>query len=207
MAVLIVRDVMRTARTAIVLVSVVFGVALSAQRRGAPAQAEPNQAERARIAQSELTQAEKDIPKLVPVLELERGMTVADVGAGGGAMTVVLAKWLGPAGRVYATDVAARQLAEIRELVAREHLENVVVLEGRGSIDESARRMLRRHLHAGCLPSLRARRRDEPQPRGGVEAGRPAGHHRFPGTSRHERARWRAGQPRWPWSSGNGRRG
>ena len=120
---------MRTTRAAIVLAAVGVAFVLSAPRPWA-AQAEPNQADRARIAQSELQQAEKDVPKLVPVLEVERGMTVADVGAGGGAMTVVLAKWLGPTGRVYATDIAARQLANIREFVARERLDNVVVVEG-----------------------------------------------------------------------------
>src|SRR5206468_1045101 len=43
----------------------------------------------AQLAQ-ERTQAEIEIPKLVEVLALKPSMTVADVGAGGGAMTVVL---------------------------------------------------------------------------------------------------------------------
>lgn len=75
-------------------------------------------------------QAESDVSKLAVVLEAERGMTVADVGAGGGAMTVVMARRLGSTGRVYATDIAPAQLVELRELVSRERLENVVVLEG-----------------------------------------------------------------------------
>ena len=45
-------------------------------------------------------------------------------------MSVVMAKWLGPAGRVYATDIRAEQLGEIRAAVAEEALSNVVVLEG-----------------------------------------------------------------------------
>ena len=44
----------------------------------------------------ELKQAEQDVPKLMPVLELRPGMTVADVGAGAGAMTLVMAQALGP---------------------------------------------------------------------------------------------------------------
>ena len=63
----------------------------------------------------ERAQAELDAPKLGDVLELKPGMTVADVGAGGGAMTVVLGKWIG-SGRVLATDISARQLAMIREV-------------------------------------------------------------------------------------------
>jgi cyclopropane fatty-acyl-phospholipid synthase-like methyltransferase len=43
----------------------------------------------------EREQAELDTPKLVEVLELKPGMTVADIGAGGGAMTVVPGKWIG----------------------------------------------------------------------------------------------------------------
>jgi ubiquinone/menaquinone biosynthesis C-methylase UbiE len=60
-------------------------------------------------------------------------MSVADVGAGGGAVSVAMAKWLGPAGRVYATDIGAEQLAEIGAYVAQEALSTVVVLEGAAS--------------------------------------------------------------------------
>ena len=77
----------------------------------------------------ERAQAELDAPKLADVLELKPGMTVADIGAGGGAMTVVLGKWLG-SGRVFATDIGARQLATIREYAKREGLGNVTVIEG-----------------------------------------------------------------------------
>ncbi len=56
-------------------------------------------------------------------------MTVADVGAGGGAMTVVLAKWL-VSGRVLATDINPGFLAEIREYAKRERLSNVTLIEG-----------------------------------------------------------------------------
>jgi predicted methyltransferase len=76
----------------------------------------------------ERAQAEADAPKLSAVLELEPGMTVADVGAGFGAMTVVLAK-RDPTGRVIATDIAERQLTVIRDAVRREGLENVTVLQ------------------------------------------------------------------------------
>jgi len=77
----------------------------------------------------ERQQAELDVPELVKVLELKPGMTVADVGAGGGAFTVVLGKWIGE-GRVFATDIGERQLREIRAYAEKEGLKNVTVIEG-----------------------------------------------------------------------------
>ena len=77
----------------------------------------------------ERRQAELDAPKLVEVLELKPGMTVADVGTGGGAMTVVLGHWIG-SGRVFATDVTERALRQTREYVKQEGLTNVTVIEG-----------------------------------------------------------------------------
>ena len=84
----------------------------------------------AALVRTELEQAAREVPKLAEVLALKPGMVVADVGSGGGAMAVVFAKWLGPSGRVYATDVRPEQLAEIRTAIEREALANVVVLEG-----------------------------------------------------------------------------
>lgn len=78
----------------------------------------------------ELKQAELDVPKLMPVLELEPGMSVADVGAGAGAMTLVMAKALGPSGRVYATDVKAAQVDAIRDQARARRLDNVVAILG-----------------------------------------------------------------------------
>lgn len=78
----------------------------------------------------ELKQAETEVPQLAGVLGLKRGMTVADVGTGGGAMTLVMARWLGPAGRVYATDVDAATVRSVQEQAARAKLGNVVTVIG-----------------------------------------------------------------------------
>src|SRR5215471_10397672 len=86
------------------------------------------QPDAAQIAQ-ERRQAELDAPKLVEVLELKPGMTVADVGSGFGAMTVVLGHWIGP-GRVFATEIADRALRQTRDYVKAEGLTNVTVIEG-----------------------------------------------------------------------------
>jgi ubiquinone/menaquinone biosynthesis C-methylase UbiE len=80
----------------------------------------------------ERADAEADAPKLISVLELEPGMTVADVGAGFGAMTVVLAR-LDKTGKVIATDIVERQLAVIRDYIKREGLQNVTVVQSGAS--------------------------------------------------------------------------
>jgi len=77
----------------------------------------------------ERAQAELDAPKLAEILALKPGMTVADIGAGFGAMTVVLGKWIG-SGHVFATDIAEPQLRTIREYALHEGLNNVTVIEG-----------------------------------------------------------------------------
>jgi predicted methyltransferase len=73
--------------------------------------------------------AEKDAPQLAEVLQIKPGMTIADIGAGGGAFTVVLGR-LFNTGKVYATDIGKMQLEVIADYVKREGLTNVTVLEG-----------------------------------------------------------------------------
>jgi precorrin-6B methylase 2 len=90
-------------------------------------------AQQTALTDAQLKAAEIEVPRLVEVLELKPGMTIADVGAGFGAWTMGLSRWLGPAGRVYATDVGAAQLAALREAVQRNRLTNVTVIEGGSS--------------------------------------------------------------------------
>lgn len=77
-----------------------------------------------------LKSAALEVPNLVQVLGLKPGMTVGDVGAGFGAWTVTLGKWIGPSGHVYSTDIGQKQLAFLREFTAKEGLKNVTVIEG-----------------------------------------------------------------------------
>ena len=87
-------------------------------------------AQQSGLTDAQIKSAEIEVPRLVEALELRAGMTIADVGAGFGAWTMQLARWVGPNGRVYATDVAAAPLASLRDTVVREHLGNVTVVEG-----------------------------------------------------------------------------
>jgi ubiquinone/menaquinone biosynthesis C-methylase UbiE len=99
--------------------------------------------EAGQIAQ-ERAEAEYDAPHLVEVLALKPGMTVADIGSGGGAMTVVLGKWIG-SGRVYATDITANALRWTRDYAKKEGLTNITVLEGGAD---------RTNLPAACCDAL-----------------------------------------------------
>lgn len=82
------------------------------------------------LTEAQTKSAETEVPQLVQVLELKPGGTVADVGAGFGAWTMRFSRVMGPAGRVYATEIGAAQLAALRATVEREQLTNVTVLEG-----------------------------------------------------------------------------
>ncbi len=90
----------------------------------------PRAAAQQRATPAEIREAEINVPALAEVLDLRPGMTVADVGAGLGDMAMVMARIVGPNGRVYATDVAALQLQVLRQAVTDQHLDNVVVVEG-----------------------------------------------------------------------------
>jgi|GEM_PF-790800 len=68
--------------------------------------------------------------RIAELLELRPGMRVADVGAGDGEWTVDLARRVGGAGHVWATEVKEEHLAEIRERVEEAGLHNVTVARG-----------------------------------------------------------------------------
>jgi SAM-dependent methyltransferase len=72
-----------------------------------------------------------EMPRLRAELALAPGTSVADVGAGAGALTVALAAEIGPSGRVYATDIDPEALEEIRGRVAAAGLRNVTILQAR----------------------------------------------------------------------------
>lgn len=67
-------------------------------------------------------------PATLTLLELiAPGSVVADVGAGAGHLTVVLAQHVGPTGHVYATEIDLPRLDQIRQRTAEQGLENVTV--------------------------------------------------------------------------------
>ena len=73
---------------------------------------------------------EGEVRQLAERMKLGPGMTVAEIGAGRGEMTVAMATWLGPASPFYSTDLDPSRVESIREAVDEAGLKNVIVLQG-----------------------------------------------------------------------------
>ena len=65
--------------------------------------------------------------QLVRLLGIKAGMTVADIGAGGGYYVVRLAPIVGPKGRIIAEDVVSEYLQDLRNRVRDLGLQNVTI--------------------------------------------------------------------------------
>ena len=64
------------------------------------------------------------------VLQIPKGASVADIGAGSGYITVRLAARVGPAGRVFANDVQPQMLNLLARRLERAKITNVTLIEG-----------------------------------------------------------------------------
>jgi cyclopropane fatty-acyl-phospholipid synthase-like methyltransferase len=71
--------------------------------------------------------------QIMDALGIADGSQVADIGAGAGWFTIVLARRVGPNGKVYAQDVQKQMLDAISRRVQREGLANVETRLGAGS--------------------------------------------------------------------------
>jgi predicted methyltransferase len=74
-----------------------------------------------------------DTSKLIEVLQLKPGSIVAEIGAGGGELTVAIAKHVGPSGRVYTSELGADRLTKLRDAVSKSGADNVQVIEGQAA--------------------------------------------------------------------------
>jgi ubiquinone/menaquinone biosynthesis C-methylase UbiE len=68
--------------------------------------------------------------KAIDLLELKPGMVVADIGAGSGYYSSRIAKQVGPAGHVYATDIQPGMIAILERRIKSEALTNVTAILG-----------------------------------------------------------------------------
>ena len=79
----------------------------------------------------------------------KRGTVVADIGAGDGSYAFAAVGLVGAAGRVYATEIDVKKLAELRAEVAKRKLTNVIVVESKEADT---------NLPAGCCDAIYLRR-------------------------------------------------
>ncbi len=68
--------------------------------------------------------------RVIESLAIAPGSSVADLGAGGGHFTILLARATGAGGKVYAVDISPEFLDFIRERAAREGVSNVECVRG-----------------------------------------------------------------------------
>lgn len=73
---------------------------------------------------------EESLTKMVAALKLQPGMVVADIGAGSGVITVMLAEKVGKEGRVVAVDIQQEMLNRLARKVKEKKLENVITVLG-----------------------------------------------------------------------------
>jgi ubiquinone/menaquinone biosynthesis C-methylase UbiE len=73
---------------------------------------------------------EEEPAKALDLMEIHPGMTVADVGAGTGYMSLRIAKRVGPSGRVYANDIQPEMLDKLESNARRENLDNIETVLG-----------------------------------------------------------------------------
>jgi predicted methyltransferase len=70
------------------------------------------------------------IDRVMDLLQIKPGSTVADIGAGGGWFSVRAARRVTPQGRVIAEDINPKAITYIQQRAQREHLTNIVTLLG-----------------------------------------------------------------------------
>ena len=75
-------------------------------------------------------EAEEDPDQAMRLIRVQRGSTVADLGAGSGSFTVRLARAVGAAGKVYAVDIQPGMLDLLQRAVTKEKLTNVIPVLG-----------------------------------------------------------------------------
>jgi ubiquinone/menaquinone biosynthesis C-methylase UbiE len=87
----------------------------------------------------------EDTARLIAALAIGPGASVGEIGAGSGALTVAMAREVGPGGRVFSNELNPRQRQAIEQAVAAANLTNVAVVEGRPAETNMA---------AGCCDAL-----------------------------------------------------
>jgi ubiquinone/menaquinone biosynthesis C-methylase UbiE len=91
----------------------------------------------------------EEVARLAELMGWRAGTVAADIGAGDGKYTFAAAERVGASGKVFATEIDAKKLAELRSEVARRKLANIVVVESKEA---------ETNLPAGCCDAIFLRR-------------------------------------------------
>jgi ubiquinone/menaquinone biosynthesis C-methylase UbiE len=75
--------------------------------------------------------AADEIKRLAELMEWKPGTIAADIGAGDGQFTFAAVRHVGTSGKVYATEIDAKKLEELKAEVAKRKLQNVLVVESK----------------------------------------------------------------------------
>jgi ubiquinone/menaquinone biosynthesis C-methylase UbiE len=86
-----------------------------------------------------------EIKRLAELMGWKAGTVVADIGAGDGKYTFAAVERVGVKGKVFATEIDAKKLGELREEVAKRKLGNVIVVESKEG---------ETNLPAGCCDAI-----------------------------------------------------
>ncbi len=84
----------------------------------------------AQSSEAEARQDAADVARLTELLRIRSGSVVADVGTAGGALSLLFSPVVGPAGRVFATDINKDRIRDINANVANAGITNVTVILG-----------------------------------------------------------------------------
>ena len=75
--------------------------------------------------------AVEEVKRLAALMEWKPGTVVADIGAGDGEYTFAAVERVGASGKVFATEIDAKKLAELRGEVAKRKQRSVIVVESK----------------------------------------------------------------------------
>ena len=89
--------------------------------------------------------AAEEVKRLAELMGWKAGTVAADIGAGDGKYTFRAVERVGAAGKVYATEIDAKKLAELKDEVAKRKLGNVIVVESKEADT---------NLPAGCCDAI-----------------------------------------------------
>jgi ubiquinone/menaquinone biosynthesis C-methylase UbiE len=74
-------------------------------------------------------QDQAEASKLAALLDWKPGSVVAEIGAGEGSLTLAAAERVGPAGRVFTTELDPKKLANLESLAAKQKVQNITVVK------------------------------------------------------------------------------